>query len=629
MMRKLLNRPTLLTVLLFVLLSVIAFPASAGDVYLTNNRGSENAVFFIKDEPSLVINGFDLTPLGMELPTALDAISISVESPVPGSIIDVVVYQDANGGSPIDAELVHRQTVSMNRPGVNRIELDRAAIITEPVVWVGFYLPVDFRFYADQSGSSPLTYWAWTPAGTFDLNSLANAAILGPGDGTEPVEISMEGIARITAETRTPDYDETAAAFPLTEQMTTASAQDTSLLRDYEDCHNLAYDPADNSISTGLTFPLYCRHADTYETPYQIANPPDQILEVDRRGQLFKLSTFLTDAQLVPGRSSQLPVRVTHCLRIPSDDLESAVLGEVRESETAGERWYILPSVRMGEVVCAEVSVANYLSYFVPRTAESAPNINLVVGWTEVHPHPLYCGAEARLRVPIVNTGLSWFKTDSGHVSVAVEDFHVGTGISTTRYVLQVNTDQFGPGVRRVLDLGPIFVEQFVDELHRIEVRLDDENKVPETNEADNIWVTEYILRHPPWDDEECGPEPVERRRRPFWVVGDNCRLSLRTMGYGGLNFELLELVEDAVRKLSGETGEASVTVVTQLDTPVTTETDVDQIAAEVRSRLEPLFRAEDWERLRRIWGTRTFISGRSAHALRNRAACGVLPEGL
>ncbi|MCY3917599.1 MAG: hypothetical protein OXG49_16460 [Chloroflexi bacterium] len=621
MTRKMLNRSTLLPVLLFMLLSVIALPASAGDVYLTNNRGSESAVFFIKDEPSLVINGFDLTPLGMDLPTALDAISISVDAPVPGSTIDLVVYQDANGGSPIDATLVHRQSISMNRPGVNRIELDRAAIITEPVVWVGFYLPVDFRFFADQSGSSTLTYWAWTPEGTFDLTSLANAAVLGPGDGTEPVEISMEGIARITAETRTPDYDETAAAFPLTEQMTTSSAQDTSLLRDYDDCRNLAYDPADNSISTGLSFPLYCRHADAYETPYQIANPPDQILEVDRRGQLYKLSTFLTDDQFVPGRASQLPVRVTHCMRIAPDDLERAVIGEVRESETAGERWYILPTARIGDAVCAEVSVANYLSYFVPRTAESAPNINLVVGWTEVTPHPLHCGAEARLRVPIVNTGLSWFKTPSGHVSVAVEDFHVGTGISTARYVLQVNTDQFGPGVRRVLDLGPIFVEQFVDELHRIEVRLDDANAVPETNEADNIWVTEYVLQHPPWfDDDECGPEPdPEGPRRPWWALGDDCRLSLRTKGFGGHNFLLLELVEDAVRKLSGETNVVNIAALSPDVTPIS---DVDQIAAQVRDRLAPLFSAEEWEALRLIWGTQVFISGRSARALIRHAEC-------
>ena len=225
-------------------------------------------------------------------------------------------------------------------------------------------------------------------------------------------------------------------------------------------------------------------------------------------------------------------------LGIPPEDLERAVIGEVRESETAGERWYILPSVRIGDEVCAEVSVANYLSYFVPRTEASPPNINLVLGWTEVHPHPLYCGAEARLRAPIVNTGLSWFETASGHVSVAVEDIHVGTGVSTTKYVLQVNTDQFGPGVRRMLDLGPIVVVPYVDELHRLEVRLDDGNAVQETNEADNIWVTEYILRHPPWDEDGCGPEPDDSPRRPFWVVdAGSCRLSLRTgIGAGAIS---------------------------------------------------------------------------------------------
>lgn len=622
MTRKLLNRSTLLTVLLFIAFAAMTLPATAGDVYLTNNRGSENDVFFIKDEPSLVINGFDLTPLGMELPTALDAISISVDAPVPGSVIDLVVYQDANGGSPIDATLVHRQSVTLNRTGVNRILLDRAAIITEPVIWVGFYLPVDFRFHADRSGSSILTYWAWTPAGTFDLNSLANAAVLGPGDGTAPVEIAMDGIARITAETRTPTYEETAAAFPLTEQLATSSAQDTSLMRAYEDCHNLTYDPADNSISTGLSFPLYCHLADTYETPHRIANPPDQILEADRRGQLYKLSTFLTDDQLVAGRTSQLPVRVTHCMRIAPGDLERAVIAEVRESETAGERWYILPTVRIGDEVCAEVSVANYLSYFVPRTAESAPNINLVVGWTEVHPHPLYCGAEARLRVPIVNTGLNWFKTDSGHVSIAVEDFHVASGVSNAKYVLQVNTDQFGPGVRRVLDLGPIFVEQYVDELHRIEVRLDDGQQVPETNEADNIWVTEYILRHPPWDEDECGPEPEDRPRRPFWVVDGDCRLSLRTMGWGGANFLLLERVEDAVRFLSGTPGEITVEDITPLDPIVGVDDDVREVADRVREALGRIFTYDEWEALRRIWGTQVFISGRSARALIRRAEC-------
>lgn len=501
------NRLSLLIALSFLVSALAMLPALADDTLLSNNSGAEDAVFFIKDEPSLVINGFDLTPLGLELPTALSAVSIAVDAPVPGSIIDLVVYQDVNGGSPVDATLVYRESVSLEQTGVNRIELNRAAIISEPVLWVGFYLPVDFRFLADQSGSSVLTYWAWTPGGSFDLTSLASAEVLGPGDGTEPVEIPMEGIARITAEARTPDYEEIAAAFPLTEQLETSVTQDTTALQPYDNCGQLLHDPADRNFTRALTFPLNCRVAETYESPHNIANPPDQILEVDRVGPLYKLSTFLTEEQRVPGRVSQLPGRVTHCMRVPTDDLERAVIGEVRESETAGERWYILPTVRFNDLVCAEVSVANYLSYFVPRTVESAPNINLVLGGTHVSPHPLRCGEGAMVYVPIVNTGLSWFKTLSGHVAVAVEDFHVVTGLSTSKYVLQVNTDQFGPGVRRVLELGPIFVDAFTNELHRLEVRLDDANRVAETNEVDNIWFTEYILEYSKASDECEEPE--------------------------------------------------------------------------------------------------------------------------
>ena len=508
-MRSLPSRSTLFMILCFIVFSLASLPLSAADVFLSNNSGADDAVFFIKDEPSLVINGFDLTPLGMELPTALSAVSISVDKPVPGSLIDLVVYQDANGGSPVDAALVYRQSVWLEQAGLNRIELERAAIITEPVVWVGFYLPVDFRFHADTSGSSVLTYWAWTPGGIFDLSSLTNAAVLGPGDGSEPVEIAMEGIARITAETRTPNYDELAAAFTITEQLQTSVGQDTSSMRAYDDCDQLLYDPADNSISTALSFPLYCRVADRFEAPNRIINPPDQLLDVRREGPLYKLSTFLSEEQLVPGRVSQLPVRVTHCMRVPAEHLEVAVIGEVREDENAGERWAILPTVRVNQLICAEVSVANYLSYFIGRPDDSPPNINLTIGWTQVSPHPLTCGLGARLMVPVVNTGQSWFKTDSGHVKVSVYDYDVATGVETGKYVFQLNTDQLGPGARRELALGPVYVTGYPGVLHRLEVSIDEDNTVLETNEDDNLWYTEYVLT--PYD----GPEDLRLEYPP------------------------------------------------------------------------------------------------------------------
>ncbi len=501
-MRSFRNKLLLTIVVLSYSFTFSTLPLSAGDLVLSNNSGSENAVFYIAGEPSLVINGFDLTPLGLELPAALDAVSISVSAPVSGSSIDLVVYQDANGGSPVDATLVYRQAVALERTGVNRIALEQPAIITQPVVWVGFYLPVDFRFHADRSGSSVLTYWAWTPESAFDLASLSSAAVLGPGDGSEPVGIAMDGIARITAEMRTAQYDEIGEALPVGEQFVAEVRQDTSIMKVYDNCDLVLHDPEDISISTALSFPLDCRIAPEFEAPAAFANPPDQLLDMQRAGNLYKLETNLRDDQAVAGFPSQLPVRVTHCMRIAPGDLERAVIGEVRESKQWGERWHILPSVRFDNIVCAEVSVANYLSYFLPRTAESPPNVNLVVGWTRVNPHPLVCGLEARLSIPIVNTGQSWFETDSGDITIVIENFHVATSIPTTRLEMPINTDHFGPGVRRVVEAGPIFVDSFETELHRLEVRVDARNEITETNELDNSWQTEYVLALPAGSDE-------------------------------------------------------------------------------------------------------------------------------
>ena len=505
-MRSILNRSLFAIVILSSAFSLLIFPVAAGDTILSNNSGVENEVFYIEGEPSLVINGFDLTPLALDLPTALDAVSISVSAPLPGSSIDLVVYQDANGGSPVDATLVYRQLVALEQTGINRIVLDQAAIITEPVVWVGFYLPVGFRFHADRSGSSVLTYWAWTPESAFDLASLGSAGVLGPGDGSEPVGIVMDGIARISAELRTPQYEETAAALPLGQQLVANVAQDTSIMQLYENCGLLLYDPEDISISATLSFPLDCRVAHEIEAPTVVANPRGQILNLQRAGHLYKLSTILREEQRVAGRVSQLPVRVTHCIRIAPGDLERAVIGEVRESEVVGERWHILPSVRFNEIVCAEVSVANYISYFLPRTAESPPNVNLALGWTRVEPHPLQCGIRTMVYAPIVNTGQSWFETASGHVKLIIEDFHVATGIPTTTYELRVNTDQLGPGVHSVIEMGPIFVTSFISELHRLQVRADINNEITETNEFDNTWFTEYILALPDGLEECADP---------------------------------------------------------------------------------------------------------------------------
>lgn len=517
---------------LFVVIVLGAFPAAAGDTLLSNNIGNGNAVFFIEGEPSVVINGFDLTPLGVHLPVALDTVSIAVDTPAPGSGIDLLVYQDPNGGSPVDATLVHRQTVFLERIGVNRIELSEAAIITAPVVWVGFNLPVGFKFLSDTSGASLLTYWAWTTGGTFDVAALSSAGVLGPGDGSAPVNIAMNGIARISAELRTANYEEITVSVPLGRQVLNDSVQDTSIMQPYANCGTLLFDPEDIEISAQSSFTLDCVVHSDFHAPSPLAQPQNQNLELLRIGALYKLSTYIQEDQRVAGSGTTLPVPVTHCMQVEEGDLERAVIGEVRGGP---EKWHILPSVRFNNIVCAEVTVANYIAYFVPETEDSPENVNLVVGWTQIDPHPLYCGIEASVFVPIVNTGQDWFDTDDSHITIAVQDVHLASGIVTAEKRVDIATSHLGPGARQAYELGPFKVDTYIGDLHRLQVIVDHDNEVDEINEADNAWFSEYNLILPPYYD-KCGQPPLTGG----W---DHCKYFFDHR-YEGSDTELKEAIE-------------------------------------------------------------------------------------
>jgi hypothetical protein len=170
-------------------------------------------------------------------------VSISVNKPVPGGAVTAVVYQDTNGGSPVDATLVGQTSVNIASAGVFTAVFPTPVQVNAPVVWVGFYLPVNFEFLADQSGSSVLTYWAWTPGGTFDLTRLSSASVLGPANGTAPVNLNMNGIARITAEitggagsvtvTGTPGASVLGTPGAVTTQVASTGNVDLSVLRGY------------------------------------------------------------------------------------------------------------------------------------------------------------------------------------------------------------------------------------------------------------------------------------------------------------------------------------------------------------------------------------------------------------
>ncbi|MDZ4767787.1 MAG: hypothetical protein SGJ24_01545 [Chloroflexota bacterium] len=349
MIRKLLQRG------LFALMIVLSVGAVyAGERTLSQNSGTGNAPFFISGEPTLILNGFDLNSIGITRPAVIDRVSIAIQTPIAAASATVVVYQDANGGSPSDATLVSSAPVTISSAGVFTAVLPTPATITAPVVWVGFYLPVGTVFLADTSGTSVLTWWAWTPGTTFDVNQLGSAAVLGPADGTAPVGINMNGKARITLEITGAGGTVSATPAPGATSAPGASTNTTpnaSVLAVYALCSALLYDTADEQISYQDQINLHCREVPSWQAPFIPAG-------YTLRGVLYDVVAFKANG-VTPNRWS---VQITHCIRPAAEDIDRAVIGSAYGNPRT---WAILPSARVGDLVCAEVRYPGALAYFV------------------------------------------------------------------------------------------------------------------------------------------------------------------------------------------------------------------------------------------------------------------------
>lgn len=489
-MRKL--RSALLVMILFGLLSVTA--AQANSYRLTNNSGSGSQVFFIEGEPTLVLNGFDLTPTGLTgQPLQLDAVSIDIA--VPAGAIEAVVYQDADGGSPANAVLLDRQSIAPGQ-GVTRVFFDDPQPISAPVLWAGFYMPPGTEFRADTQGNSVLTYWAWTPGGGVDLNNLTTAGIIGPGDGSEPVNIAMGGVARITLDLSVPITNEgVQASVPLGQPITSAETPDFSIMQQYEFCgEDFAYDTQDVTISGENAFTLACRVDPGPYSPPDVANRfSDRSVfdEYVRRGHLYEV-IGRGNYQRDTNDSEKLRVPVTHCVRPAAEDIERAVIAN---SYGVPRAWHLLPTVRYGEVVCAEVTHVGFVSYFVPAGPEVETLANLTFAREPITtPNPLECGVDTFVAIHIINDGT---EHTGKQLKVLVEDTLVRTGeIVETRWY---HFPPLAPGetyVMRSQDfVGP---SVYIDELHRLVFTIDFDDQLNETNETDNVYTIDYILKRNP-----------------------------------------------------------------------------------------------------------------------------------
>ncbi|MEO1665262.1 MAG: hypothetical protein AAFU54_11530 [Chloroflexota bacterium] len=348
-----------LVVLSLMVVMAIPLNAQAGQIRLDNNRGLDNDVWRIEGERTVVLNGFDLTPTSLQLPVVIESVTIQVESPVPNGLADAVVYQDPNGGSPADAQLVGLQQVSITQPGVFVAQFQEPVIVTAPVVWVGFNLPVGLEFLADTQGSSVLTYWAWSPGTTFNLLSLSNATILGPSDGSDPVNLDIGGVARITAFARSANVPaDTSPSLLNSEGFVEDADRAAAFLSNYNNCSGLFFDNGDIDITYQSAIGGSCTEQEIWRAPIAPAG-------FNLRGRdgftIYDVTFFDDEGDVISG---PLLLPVTHCLAPPEGVREQAVIGVAYGTP---RRWDLLETQVFGNLACAEIPRGGNIGYLTPN----------------------------------------------------------------------------------------------------------------------------------------------------------------------------------------------------------------------------------------------------------------------
>jgi hypothetical protein len=199
--------------------------------------------------------------------------------------------------------------------------------------------------------------------------------VLGPSNGTAPVNLDLKGIARITAEISSAPLGVTLSpgvptsivptfagtpAFNITQVPSTGNT-DLSVLRVYPPaCDTLSWDSADVGISFRGAIEPRC-------TSIWVGYAPSNPLGYIRRHVYYDL-TFYDDKGSPIATPLALPV--THCIQTSPEDINSAVVGLAYGTPRT---FKILPTLRVGNLVCAEVDRSGGLSYFIPGNATVTP----------------------------------------------------------------------------------------------------------------------------------------------------------------------------------------------------------------------------------------------------------------
>lgn len=124
----------------------------------------------------------------------------------------------------------------------------------------------------------------------------------------------------------------------------------------------------------------------------------------------------------------------------------------------------------------------------IPATATPQINVNLVAGNIYLNPGQPECGRTFNISIDVANLG----QQVSPGGSIDVRDVHVASGTVT-----QTTAGAFGeiqPGQTVRVGPIPLTVSTYFEEDHRLEIRLDPNNQIAETNEGDNQNNLNYRL---------------------------------------------------------------------------------------------------------------------------------------
>jgi hypothetical protein len=166
----------------------------------------------------------------------------------------------------------------------------------------------------------------------------------------------MGGKARITAEITSANPALGTPVIEAPRQLVGNVEANLAELATYPDCADIRWDTADVAISYNYEIGLHCQKFPLWHAP----SPPNGYAL--QGSDLYNITMFTDDGRVKPG---ELPIFVTHCVAPNIDDVNKAVIGIAYGAPMI---WHILATVKVDNLICAELPHQGYIAYFLPTS---------------------------------------------------------------------------------------------------------------------------------------------------------------------------------------------------------------------------------------------------------------------